>query len=214
MIETATTVTAAMTEPTPAASGRRILVIFAHPVPTSFQAALHRCVVETLTAAGHDVDDLDLYAEGFQPVLSREERLRYHDVDRNREGVESYVDRLLAADSIVLVFPVWIFSLPAILQGFFQRVLLPGVMFDLIDGRVKMKLHNIRKVTGVTTYGGSRFRATLAGDPPRKVVKRVVRAMIHPTARVTYMPFYAIDRSSQDQRERFLERVKRHMETF
>lgn len=196
------------------ASRRRVLVLFAHPVPTSFQAALHRRVVDTLRDVGHEVDDCDLYAENFQAVLSRQERLDYHDLVRNQRNVDEYVSRLLAADSLVLVFPVWIFGVPAIMKGFFDRVFVPGVMFDLVDGRVKMKLHNLRKVTGVATYGGSRARATLAGDPPRKTVKRVIRAMVHPTASVSYLAQYAMDRTTFLERERFIARVQHHMERF
>jgi putative NADPH-quinone reductase len=199
---------------TPRAVRRRVLVVFAHPVPTSFQAALHRCVVETLRDRGHEVDDCDLYAERFTPVLTRQERLDYHDPARNRRNVDDYVSRLLAADALVLVFPVWIFGVPAIMKGFFDRVFVPGVMFDLVDGRVKMKLHNLRKVTGVATYGGSRLRATLAGDPPRKTVKRVIRAMVHPAAPVTYLAQYAMDRTTFIERERFIARVQYHMERF
>jgi putative NADPH-quinone reductase len=75
----------------------RVLVVFAHPVETSFQAALHRTVVASLEKAGHEVDDCDLYAEAFNPVLSREERLHYHDIPANRVNVEPYVQRLLAS---------------------------------------------------------------------------------------------------------------------
>ena len=53
----------------------KILVLYAHPVETSFNAGLHRMIVERLTAAGHDVDDCDLYAEDFDPRLMRHERL-------------------------------------------------------------------------------------------------------------------------------------------
>ena len=55
-----------------------ILVLYAHPVETSFNAGLHRTIVERLTAAGHAVDDCDLYAEDFDPRLTRAERLGYH----------------------------------------------------------------------------------------------------------------------------------------
>lgn len=53
----------------------RVLVVFAHPVESSYNAALHGAVVRALTRAGHAVDDLDLYAERFNPVLTRDERL-------------------------------------------------------------------------------------------------------------------------------------------
>ena len=87
----------------------RAFVLYAHPVESSFQAALHRATVSALAEAGHEVDDCDLYAENFDPVLSRTERIDYHDVDVCRKPVEEYVDRLLAADALVLNFPVWNF---------------------------------------------------------------------------------------------------------
>ena len=105
----------------------RVLVLFAHPVETSFHAALHRAMVDALRRAGHEVDDCDLYAEGFDPILTREERLRYHDVPANRLPVESHVDLLLRAEALVIMAPVWNFGFPAILKGWFDRVMLPGV---------------------------------------------------------------------------------------
>ena len=88
---------------------------------------MHARVVETLRAGGHVVDDLDLYAERFDPVMSREGLLHYVDTRANTREVEPYVERLRAAEALVLVFPVWFDGLPAILQGYFQRVFLPGV---------------------------------------------------------------------------------------
>src|SRR6516164_4440897 len=55
----------------------RILVIYAHPLETSFVSAAHARIVETLRAGGHSVDDLDLYAEKFNPVMSREQMRAY-----------------------------------------------------------------------------------------------------------------------------------------
>ena len=113
----------------------KILVLYAHPIEESFNAALHRLIIERLTAAGHAVDDLDLYAEDFDPRLSRAERLAYHDGRGPQDPADPYVRRLLAADGMVLSFPVWNYGYPAILKGFFDRVFLPGVSFKLVDGK-------------------------------------------------------------------------------
>ena len=51
----------------------RVLVIYCHPNETSFASALHQTVLKALRARGHEVTDLDLYADGFRPVMSREE---------------------------------------------------------------------------------------------------------------------------------------------
>jgi putative NADPH-quinone reductase len=192
----------------------RVLVIFAHPVETSFGAALHAATVESLRAAGHEVDDCDLYAEGFNPVLSREERLNYHDDQVCTKPVQNYVDRVRAAEGLVLVYPVWNFGFPAILKGFFDRVFLPGVSFRLENGLVWPNLHNIRKLAAVTTYGGHRWRAMLMGDPPRKLVKRMLRAVVHPLAASHYFALYDLNRASDATRANFLERVRHSMRTF
>ena len=58
----------------------RALVLFAHPCEESFAAGVHQVVVDTLMAKGWDVDNCDLNAEGFNPVLTAAERRGYHDV--------------------------------------------------------------------------------------------------------------------------------------
>src|SRR4051812_29803009 len=85
----------------------RVLVIFAHPLADSFAAALHRAVVATLLQGGHEVDDCDLYAEGFDPVLSAGERRAYNTQSPDLSAVALHVGRLKAADALVLCFPTW-----------------------------------------------------------------------------------------------------------
>jgi putative NADPH-quinone reductase len=93
-------------------------------------------------------------------VLSRQERIDYHDPSINRVAVADHVERLLAAEALVLCFPVWNFGLPALLKGFFDRVFLPGVSFDLgADGRIEPRLQHIRKIATIATYGRARARS-------------------------------------------------------
>jgi NAD(P)H dehydrogenase (quinone) len=192
----------------------RVLVLFAHPVETSFSASLHRVTVEALRAAGHQVDDCDLNAEGFNPVLSREERIDYHDLTKNRANVGPYVDRLLAAEGLVLVYPVWNYGYPAILKGFFDRIFLPGVSFKLVDGKVRPTLHNIRKLAAVTHYGGTRFRTIVNSDPPRRHFKRTLRLMVKPGAPARYLALYDMNRPTEDRCKQFVAKVKEVMEAF
>ena len=191
-----------------------ILVLHAHPVEASFNAGLHRMIVERLTAAGHTVDDCDLYAEDFDPRLTRQERLDYHNQRGPADTVAPYVERLLRADALVLSYPVWNYGFPAILKGFFDRVFLPGVSFKLFNGKVQPSLHNIVKVAAVTTYGGSRFRAMLMGDPPRKLIKRMLRATVKPGAPVSYLAHYAMNLSTIETRKAFMTKVAASMDSF
>ncbi len=144
----------------------------------------------------------------------REERLNYRNIPANIASVAEHAARLRSADALVLCFPVWNYGFPAILKGYFDRVFLPGVTFDLSDGKVVPLLRNMRKLTAVTTYGGSRLRAVLAGDPPRKSVTRILRAQLTRWRPVNYCALYDTDRASPEARERFLARVTSAMSSF
>ncbi len=193
----------------------KVLVLFAHPVETSFGAALHARVVETLRARGHEVDDCDLNAEGFDPVMTRQDRIEYHDVSVNRRRVASFVDRLLAAEALVFSFPVWNMGFPAILKGFVDKVFLPGAAFIIReDGGYVPRLHNVRRLGVVTTYGGSRLTTFLAGDPPRHFLKRSMLYNCAPGARCDYIAAYDMDHTNPDRRAAFLSKVETKFSTW
>ena len=191
----------------------RALVLFAHPCPESFSAALKDRVVATLTRREWDIDLCDLNHEGFDPVLGEAERRRYHDSPANRLPVQGYIDRVMACQALVMVFPVWNFGYPAILKGFFDRVFLPDVSFRLLNGKVTPNLTHIRKLAAVTTYGGSRMRALLLGDPPRKCVTRAVWHVCRPD-KMKYLALYDMNRATDTARAAFLGRVETQMERF
>jgi putative NADPH-quinone reductase len=192
----------------------RVLVLHSHPVESSYGAALYRQTLESLKRAGHEVDDCNLYAENFDPVLSRHDRLIYHDYPQNTELVAPYVNRLRRAEGLVIVTPVWNFGFPAILKGYFDRVWLPGVSFELVNGKVESRLRHIQKLGAVLTYGATPFRAFVAGNPPKKLVKRVLRAQINPLKPVTFLAHYDMNNCTPETRAKFLEKVKLAMERF
>jgi len=189
----------------------RYLVIYAHPVKNSFVSALHDCAVKALRDAGHDVDDCDLYAEGFQPVLSREERIAYHDTGANRAHVQKEIDRLLRCNALVLVFPTWWYGMPAMLKGYIDRVWLPGVVFDLAGGRTKPILTNIERFAVVTTYGSPWWLNKLIFDPGRSTLMRGIRLLFPRVPRALWLAQYGMDAADAATREKFLRKVARKL---
>src|SRR4029077_3573638 len=154
---------------------------YAHPLETSFVSSLHARVLEILRSRGHIVDDLDLYAENFDPVMSREGLRHYVDTSANTREVEDYVRRLRAAEALILVFPVWFDGLPAIMQGYFQRVFLPGVSVRIDEtGLFHPNLRNIKRMPAVCAYGESGRDVAERGDPPLRFVRDNVGALIDP----------------------------------
>ena len=121
-----------------------IFIVFAHPEPKSFGTALLQTSVRTLRAQGHEVVISDLYAMGFDPVArgSDFKQRRFPDqlqYDREQKfasqhnafvpGIQTEIDKLLACDLLILQFPLWWFSVPAILKGWLDRVLANGVAY-------------------------------------------------------------------------------------
>jgi putative NADPH-quinone reductase len=179
-------------------------------LPESFHAAIRKEVLRALNDAGHQVDLLDLYAEKFDPVLSEEGRRHYHDVSRNRAGLEDYITRLTSAEALILQFPTWCFGLPAMLKGFFDRMIMPGVAFDLSDpAHVKPMLRNIKRIVGIATYGRPRYMALWMSDPPRKIVKRYVRWFTGGKARADYYALYHLNVATDAQCAAFMAKIAR-----
>ena len=109
------------------------------------------------SAAGRrsrDIDDCDLYAERFDPILSEQEQVRYHNIKVNREPVADYADRLLAAEALVLVYPVWNEGFSGDFEGLFRPGLHSGVELNVAaDGAPVSNLQKLQKLAPVCTYG-------------------------------------------------------------
>ena len=122
----------------------KVLIVHAHPEPQSFTAALRDQATATLQAQGHEVQVSDLYAMNWNPVASASDFTSRENPDylvyalEQRLGVKSQsiaadiqqeLDKLLWADLLILNFPIFWFSAPAMLKGWIDRVLVSGVCY-------------------------------------------------------------------------------------
>ncbi|MFW6057054.1 MAG: NAD(P)H-dependent oxidoreductase [Chloroflexota bacterium] len=104
----------------------RILLIVAHPDSTSFNHAIASCCRDALLQAGCHVDFHDLYAESFNPLLPSSEIARDATLEPQ---LARHCEELAAADAILIVHPNWWGQPPAILKGWIDRVVRPGVAY-------------------------------------------------------------------------------------
>jgi putative NADPH-quinone reductase len=193
----------------------RYLVLYAHPNPGSYAAALHRSVVQTLKERGHEVDDCDLYTENFQPVLSLEERRKYNDEGAPHPEVERHIQRLMEAQGLFFVFPTWWHGMPAILKGYLDRVWLPGVAFHMEKGKPVSRVRHIERFGVVTTYGAPRsINAVMMGDPGKRVMMTAIGTLVSKTARKLWLAQYGMDSVGDDARARFLTLVQTRVRDF
>ena len=122
----------------------KVLIVYAHHEPRSFNAALLERSVETLGHLGHEVRVSDLYAMNFDPVASADDFKvrRFPDAlqyDREQkfsseqhafaDDIQCEIDKLVWCDFLILQFPLWWWSVPAIMKGWIDRVFVNGLVY-------------------------------------------------------------------------------------
>jgi putative NADPH-quinone reductase len=189
----------------------KVYVVHAHPSPDSFSAVCLERTVASLRNAGHEVRVTSLYADDFDPVLSLAERIGHLDPPDTKPQIASYVELLHWCEALVLVYPTWFSSPPAMLKGWIDRVWVNGVAYDLPpDGnRIRARLHNIRRLVVVTTHGSSKLVNSVQGEGGKRMVFRSLRLLCHPMARSRWVALYSVDAENPRHRQRFLERLDR-----
>ncbi|NCO87882.1 MAG: NAD(P)H-dependent oxidoreductase [Rhodobacterales bacterium] len=194
----------------------RILVIFCHPSDASFGAAIHDVACRTLRAQGHELRIHDLYAEGFDPVLTRQEWEQYlTQPDRNIASQQQHVDDLRWAEGLVVIYPTWFFGPPAMLKGWLEKVWLPGVTFEVatVKGRrPRPLLQNIRLFVGITTSGSPWWWIRLIRDPGRSLFTRGLRVTFAARCRFRWAQLYNMNTVTDADRKAFLARVERMLQ--
>lgn len=190
-----------------------VLMITAHPNEDSYHHAVAAAAQRGLRRAGHDVTRLDLYALGFRPEMSQEERAAYHEEEPLIEPMTAEHAALAQrVDAMVFVYPTWWSGPPAVLKGWLDRVLVTGVAFRFDDeGKVQPALTNVRRIVGISTYGASRAQVKLLTDGGRRVIARALRLSCGWRTWSSWLGLYSIDTSDEARRTAFLERVERSM---
>jgi NAD(P)H dehydrogenase (quinone) len=206
-------------------SASTALVVLAHPEPTSFAAALAHTSSTALSGSGWDVKLLDLYREGFDPVLSErdftaraipgrlqpmDEQLHAADGDSFAPDLARHVELFTAADLLVLVSPMWWFSVPAMLKGWIDRVFANGVAYRYPDVPAWSGFLGSKRGMLVMTssYEVEQFRADRVGE-----LHHVLHPLLHGTLAYTGMqvlePFiaYAADSVDDEARAGYLREI-------
>jgi len=174
-------------------------------------------VVELLQAAGHEVVSEDLYAEGFDAAMSREERMTYYRDQYSTQAVTTKVGHLLAAQAIVLVFPTWWFGFPAILKGWFDRVWGPGVAYDhAVDyGPIKPRLHDLRQMLVITSLGAPWWVDRLVlRQPVKRILKTAIIGACAPKCRLQTVSLYKSESVTESQIAKLERRVKNALDKW
>ncbi|MEI8286611.1 MAG: NAD(P)H-dependent oxidoreductase [Actinomycetes bacterium] len=190
----------------------RALVIYCHPVSDSFCAAMRDAAVAGLQQAGHHVDVIDLAAENFNPVMSREEWHRY--VDSHGAippDLEQHVALVKSAQILVFVYPTWWSGLPAQLKGWLERIMVENVAYKFNkSNRVRPALTNVQRIHILSTFGSPHWYIAFVHNNGKRILSRALRLSTG-RARVRTNFLYRMDIQTQQNRERFLSRITKSL---
>jgi NAD(P)H dehydrogenase (quinone) len=209
-----------------------VLIVYAHPEPESFNGAMKNLAVEVLTSAGHQVKVSDLYAMKFDPVggpgdfLDRQDpscfRYQREQIHAHKAGLftpelKEEMDKFLWADFVIFQFPLWWFSLPAILKGWVDRVFAMGFSYDIgaayDKGFFPQKRGMLALTTGAPaqTYGPEGRNGDID-----EILLPINRGMLHYLGLEVLAPFiaYAAPRVSPEQRTQYLDAFRDRLLTI
>lgn len=201
----------------------KILIVLAHPEPNSFNAALFRTAIETLQKAGHEVKTSDLYRMNFNPVSGRrnfksekdkahfnqqhEEVFAFHN-NTFAEDIQGEQDKVFWCDVMIWQFPLWWFSVPALLKGWVDKVFAMGRFYD--NGKIYESglLKGRKALLSITTGGPEKnYVAERYGE---------IDDILHPikTGILEFVGFsvlpsevhFSVERLTDDERKEILEK--------
>ena len=178
---------------------KNFFLVYGHYNEKSFNAAIRDEFMKTVKENGHEVDCVDLYKEKFDPVFSGE---------KPDTTVLDHQKRIEKSDTIVLIAPIWNFRMPAIVEGWIDKVLAPpwAFRFKKIVGNYGYPVGNLKgkKAIVFCTYGSPQFAIrTFFLNMPTKRLRRGVFNICGITD-VIYKRFFAVPFVSEEKRKKFL----------
>lgn len=188
----------------------RAVVVYCHPIEGSFCSSLRDAACRGLRAAGHEVTLIDLAADHFNPVMTRDEWNLY-----NQSGVhvpsdvETYASAVRDAEILVFVYPTWWSSVPAQLKGWMERVLVPGIAFTFTSkNKLRPGLKKLKHVVVITTFGSPRLYVRLINDNGSRLFHRSLRTASPRFVRNRRLVHYKMDKSTPESRAAFQKKIE------
>ena len=136
----------------------KTLIVYYHPHEGSFCSAIRDAVESGLHRGGQECKTIDLGKDGFDPVMREKDLAAFVHAGRFGEhGLEGadhiairYMKKMRWAEQIVMMFPIWWRSMPAMVKGFIDKVIFPGAVYKMEDGKLVSLLSHLKQVIIIT----------------------------------------------------------------
>jgi len=193
----------------------KISLILAHPDPDSFNAAIARRCRDVLAANGHTVFFHDLYAEKFDPILPPDEIPRAAQLPAE---IQIHCNETATADGIIIVHPNWWGQPPAILKGWVDRVIRPGVAYAFLEGDAGEGVPvGLLRATSALVFNTANTEATREREVFKDPLETIWRNCIFGLCGVSEFfrrTFSIVVTSSEGQRTAWLSEVEEIVQTY
>ena len=186
------------------------LLVICHPNAKSLCGHISERVIAELRTRGANVVVNDLYGARFNPVPSAQEFVSYFD-NAIPEDIRGLVTDLRSARELIFILPIWMFTMPAILKGYFDRVWRPHVAFSFDGKDLKPLLANIERLTVIATHGRNKAETDEAGDGSRVFFSSSLTTLLPNLKSNERFDFYALDQFDARAVEHELDRVLLHL---
>lgn len=193
----------------------KVSVILAHPQEGSFNHAIAQAAMERLADNGHKVFFHDLYKERFDPLLMSEEIAKDAPLPAT---IVQHCEEIAEADGIVVVHPNWWGQPPAILKGWVDRVIRPGIAYEFVEGDTGEGVpKGLLKASAAIVFNTSNTEAvrekTVFGDPLEAIWKHCIFGLCG-VATVHRRMFSVVVASSERQRNQWLDEARKDIDFF
>lgn len=186
----------------------KIAIVYNHPYEKSFCHALLEKTKEDALKSGHEVDIIDLISDGFNPVMRSEDLLGFIKHKPADSLVVEYINRIKQADYLVFIFPIYWELMPAMMKGFFDKVICPGSFFDYKKSGFGMHnlMSNLKKITIITTMNTPKliYRFIYGNTLEYALVKGTFKKI--GIKNVDWISFNMVKSSSKEKREKWLKK--------
>lgn len=192
------------------------LIVFNHPYGGSFCGAILAAVERGLKTGGHKCRVINLDQDDFDPVMRSKDLLAFVGAGRAGEDaldaiddqVREYKEHLEWAEHLVMIFPIWWMTTPAMTKGFIDKVIFPTIAYDMKDGRLVSRL-SLRKVTVITTMNtpADIYREVFGNPLEGSLIKGTFRQI--GIENIEWTSLSEVKQVSRGQREAWLEEIER-----
>ncbi|MCX7830682.1 MAG: NAD(P)H-dependent oxidoreductase [Acidobacteria bacterium] len=191
----------------------KVTIIYAHPNPKSFNAAICERVISTLKSTNAEYRLIDLYKENFKTSLDGKD---FESLQKGEmpQDVKKYQEDILWADKLIFIFPVWWWSYPAILKGFIDRVFLKDFAYTFDQNGLVKLLKNEKALVFMTTGGP---KDGYEKDNAVEILKRPLSEGVLSFCgieKTDFHIFFAIPTSSEEERKNYLIEVEEAVKSF